>query len=146
MNCFIRDKVHQCLEPISLWRETEFSSATIQREGSGEFEAKLINTNKFMTDNNKDNWPLWEVFTQPKSGKPHEHAGSLHAADKEMALQNARDTYARRNEGVSIWVVESKHITASTPEDMGPFFDPANDKPYRHPQFYSVPRAVKKRS
>lgn len=101
-----------------------------------------------MPDNssNNDKWPLWEVFTQPKSGKPHEHAGSLHAADEEMALQNARDTYARRNEGVSIWVVESKHITASTPEDMGPFFDPANDKPYRHPQFYSVPRAVKKRS
>ncbi len=101
-----------------------------------------------MSDNNssKDNWPLWEVFTQPKSGKPHEHAGSLHASDKEMALQNARDTYARRNEGVSIWVVESKHITASTPDDMGPFFDPANDKPYRHPQFYNVPRAVKKRS
>jgi len=101
-----------------------------------------------MSENNnvKDNWPLWEVFTQPKSGKPHEHAGSLHASDKEMALQNARDTYARRNEGVSIWVVESKHITASTPDDMGPFFDPANDKPYRHPQFYNVPRAVKKRS
>ncbi len=99
-----------------------------------------------MTEKNKDNWPLWEVFTQPKSGKPHEHAGSLHASDKEMALQNARDTYARRNEGVSIWVVESKHITHSTPDDMGPFFDPANDKPYRHSQFYSVPRAVEKRS
>ncbi len=101
-----------------------------------------------MADNhsNNDNWPLWEVFTQPKTGKPHEHAGSVHAADEEMALQNARDAYARRNEGISIWVVESKHITASTPEDMGPFFDPANDKPYRHPQFYSVPRGVKKRS
>lgn len=96
--------------------------------------------------NNKSEWPLWEVFTQPKNGKPHEHSGSLHAADAEMALQNARDTYARRNEGVSIWVVPSDQITSSTPEDMGPFFDPANDKPYRHPQFYSVPRAVKKRS
>jgi len=26
---------------------------------------------------------------------------------------------------------------------MGPFFDPGNDKPYRHPQFYKVPRGVK---
>jgi len=91
-------------------------------------------------------WPLWEVFTQPKSGKPHEHAGSLHAPDAEMALQNARDVYTRRNEGVNIWVVPSDKIVASTPDDVGPFFDPANDKIYRHPQFFNVPRIVKKRS
>lgn len=90
-------------------------------------------------------WPLWEVFYQPKDGKPFEHAGSVHAPDAEMALQNARDTYARRNEGIALWVVPSDQIVASTPEDVGPFFDPANDKAYRHPQFYSVPRAVKKR-
>ena len=88
-------------------------------------------------------WPLWEVFTQPPGGGPHEHAGSLHAVDAEHALQNARDVYARRNEAVSIWVVPSVSITASTPEDVGPFFDPANDKPYRHPQFYKVPRGVR---
>ena len=88
-------------------------------------------------------WPLWEVFTQSAQGAPHEHAGSLHAVDAEQALQNARDVYARRNEGISIWVVPSVAITASTPEDMGSFFDPANDKAYRHPQFYKVPRGVR---
>jgi ring-1,2-phenylacetyl-CoA epoxidase subunit PaaB len=100
-----------------------------------------------MTKNSTENteWPLWEVFYQPKDGKPFEHAGSVHAPDAEMALQNARDTYARRNEGIAFWVVPSDQIVASSPEDQGPFFDPANDKPYRHPQFYSVPRAVKKR-
>lgn len=91
-------------------------------------------------------WPLWEVFYQPKDGKPFEHAGSVHAPDAEMALQNARDTYARRNEGVNIWVVPTDQIVASSSDDSGPFFDPANDKAYRHPQFYSTPRAVKKRS
>ncbi len=90
-------------------------------------------------------WPLWEVFTQPKTGDPHEHAGSVHAPDAEIALQNARDTYSRRNEAVSIWVVQSDQITASAPEDSGAFFDPANDKLYRHPQFYNVPRSIKKR-
>jgi len=88
-------------------------------------------------------WPLWEVFTQARDGAPHEHAGSVHATDAEHALQNARDVYARRNEGISLWVVPSTAITASTPDDMGPFFDPANDKAYRHPQFYKVPRGVK---
>lgn len=102
-----------------------------------------------MTNNERlkaDEWPMWEVFTQKKSGAPHEHAGNIHAPDAEMALQNARDVYSRRNEATTIWVVPSEEIISSTPEDSGPFFDPANDKLYRHPQFYSVPRAVKKRN
>ena len=90
-----------------------------------------------------EDWPLWEVFTQPAGGAPHEHAGSLHAPDAELALQNARDVYSRRGEAVSIWVVPSAGITASSPEEAGPFFDPGNDKPYRHPQFYKVPRGMK---
>ena len=65
------------------------------------------------------------------------------AVDAEQALQNARDVYARRGEGNNIWVVPTKEITASTPDDMGPFFEPGNDKPYRHPQFYKVPRGVR---
>ena len=87
--------------------------------------------------------PLWEVFVQLAGGEPHQHAGSVHAADKEMALQNARDTYGRRGEVVSVWVVRSDLIVASTSSDAPSFFDPAQDKVYRHPQFYKVPRGVK---
>jgi ring-1,2-phenylacetyl-CoA epoxidase subunit PaaB len=90
-----------------------------------------------------DQWPLWEVFTQPKDGAPHEHAGSLHAPDAELALQNARDVYARRGEAMNIWVVPSAAIVASSPSERGPFFDPADDKPYRHPQFYRTPKGVR---
>ena len=92
---------------------------------------------------NKKNWPLWEVFVRSKNGLEHRHFGSLHAADAEMALENARDVYTRRNEGVSIWVVESKHITASNPEHNGELFEPAQDKVYRHPTFYNLPDEVK---
>ena len=92
---------------------------------------------------NDTQWPLWEVFIQSNPGIPHKHAGSLHAADEEMALQNARDVYSRRNEGISIWVVEARFIKASSPEDMGSFFEPANDKVYRHPTFYKIPDGVK---
>jgi ring-1,2-phenylacetyl-CoA epoxidase subunit PaaB len=59
-----------------------------------------------------------------------------------MALQNARDLYTRRNEGMSIWVVPSSAIVASSPEDMGSFFEPANDKIFRHPTFYQIPDGV----
>jgi len=88
-------------------------------------------------------WPVWEVFTQSAEGAPHEHAGSVHATDAEHALQNARDVYARRGEVISLWVVPSAAITASTRGDAGPFFDPGADKAYRHPQFYKVPRGVR---
>ena len=88
-------------------------------------------------------WPLWEVFVQSKPGLAHKHVGSVHATDAEMALQNARDTYSRRSEGINIWVVPSEAITASSPEDISSFFDPANDKAYRHPTFYTTPEGVK---
>ena len=58
--------------------------------------------------------PLWEVFIRSKNGLEHRHCGSVHASDAQMALENARDVYTRRNEGVSIWVVPSKYITASS--------------------------------
>ena len=72
----------------------------------------------------------------------HKHAGSLHAADAEMAIQNARDVYTRRQEGVSIWVVPADAIVASSPDDKEVMFDPANDKVYRHPTFYKLPDEV----
>lgn len=87
-------------------------------------------------------WPLWEVFIRSKAGLDHKHAGSLHAADARMAIENARDVYTRRMEGVSIWVVESKNIHASDPTEAGPLYDPATDKIYRHPTFYTIPDEI----
>ncbi|MGE0433808.1 MAG: 1,2-phenylacetyl-CoA epoxidase subunit PaaB [Planctomycetota bacterium] len=89
--------------------------------------------------------PIWEVFVQEKAGAPHEHAGSLHAPDREMALQNARDVYSRRGGVCSIWVVPTEFITASTPDDSPMLFEAGSvaSKPYRHPQFYKVPKAIR---
>ncbi|MGH3429111.1 MAG: 1,2-phenylacetyl-CoA epoxidase subunit PaaB [Mycobacteriales bacterium] len=77
-----------------------------------------------------------------KRGLSHQHMGSLHAPDAEMAVRNARDLYTRRQEGVSIWVVKTADITASSPDEKDSFFDPAADKAYRHPTFYHVPEGV----
>ena len=87
-------------------------------------------------------WPLFEVFIRSKTGLSHKHVGSLHAADAGMALENARDVYTRRMEGVSIWVVQSIAITASDPGDKEALFEPAVDKVYRHPTFYDIPDEV----
>ncbi len=87
-------------------------------------------------------WPLFEVFVRSKQGLSHRHVGSLHAADAAMAVDNARDVYTRRNEGVSIWVVPSSEITASSPDEKEALFAPSDDKVYRHPTFYDIPDEI----
>ena len=88
---------------------------------------------------NDHGFPLWEVFVRAKRGLNHTHVGSLHAPDAETAIQNARDGYTRRAEGVSVWVVPSTEIVASDDVTM---FEPFEDKPYRHPTFYEIPDEV----
>ncbi len=88
-------------------------------------------------------WPLWEVFIRSKKGLNHKHVGSLHASDADMAIENARDVYTRRQEGISIWVVESINLTASDPKIKDSMFEPAADKIYRHPTFYNLPDELK---
>jgi ring-1,2-phenylacetyl-CoA epoxidase subunit PaaB len=85
---------------------------------------------------------LWEVFVRSRRGMSHTHVGSLHAVDATSALLRARDLYTRRQEGVSIWVIPSAEVTASSPDEKDSFFDPAADKPYRHPTFYEVPEGL----
>jgi len=85
---------------------------------------------------------LYEVFLRSRRGLDHKHVGSLHAEDHEQALEYARDVYTRRSEGVSIWVVRSGDICASQEDDSDSFFDPSDDKPYRHATYYELPKAV----
>ena len=92
---------------------------------------------------NKNQLPIWEVFVQPKSGASFQHAGNLHAIDEEMALQNARDLYTRRQEGSCIWVVKSENIVSSNSDDKESFFDPSDDKIYRYPTFFKVSKKIK---
>jgi len=91
----------------------------------------------------REGFELWEVFLRGSRGIDHKHVGSLHASDADHAMEAARDVYTRRQEGVSIWVVRSRDIYASQSEDSEMFFDPAEDKVYRHPTFYDVPDKLK---
>jgi ring-1,2-phenylacetyl-CoA epoxidase subunit PaaB len=108
----------------------------------GDIPDQLGGGDNYETKKDYSSWPLWEVFIRSKNGLDHKHCGSLHAADAQMAIENARDVYTRRMEGVSIWVVESKYITASNPEEAGELYEPAVDKVYRHPTFYNLPDEV----
>ena len=89
-----------------------------------------------------DSMVLFEVFIRSRRGLDHKHVGSVHAEDSEQALEYARDCYTRRSEGVSIWVVPSDAVTASSPDEKEPLFTPSDDKVYRHPTFYDIPDEV----
>lgn len=88
-------------------------------------------------------WPLFEIFIRSRNGLHHQHVGSLHAADAQMAIENARDAYTRRGEGVSIWAVPSAAIIASDPAEKEPYFEPLAEKVYRLPTHYEIPEGVK---
>ncbi len=83
-------------------------------------------------------WETYEVFHQTKHGDPHEHVGSVHAPDPQMALQLARDQFARRLKCVSLWVVRSSDITATDYQDEN-FFAQITDKSYRDPKAFDAP-------
>lgn len=86
---------------------------------------------------------LFEVFVRPRRGLAHQHVGSVHAADPEQALRRARDLYTRHGAGVSLWVVPSAQITASSPGERDPYFAPARDKTFRPPAFHPLPEGVR---
>lgn len=92
-----------------------------------------------MTENQ---WPMWEVFVRSSRGLSHVHAGSLHAPDATMALRNGRDLYTRRNEGSSVWVVQSEAISSTDPDSKGGFFESAKGKAYRHATYYNKSEGV----
>lgn len=88
-----------------------------------------------------EGWPMWEVFVRARRGISHVHIGSLHAPDARTALQNARDVYTRRGEGVSVWVVPSAEISAFEPEAAVEYVE-ANEKVYRLATTYEIPDEV----
>ena len=63
-------------------------------------------------------WPRYHVFHQEGLDRPHINSGSVHATDAEMALQNARDVFARRPECVSLWVVPAAEIHSLTADEL----------------------------
>lgn len=83
-------------------------------------------------------WDTWEVFHQTKKGDAHVHVGSVHAPDAAMALQMARDQFARRLKCASLWVVNSRDITATDYQDEN-FFAQTTDRSYRDPKGFAAP-------
>lgn len=63
-------------------------------------------------------WPRYQVFLQEKAGGLFVDVGSVHAPDAEMALQNARDVFARRPDCHGLWVVPANLIFSKTRAEL----------------------------
>lgn len=60
-----------------------------------------------------DQFGTYEVFVQPKAGKPFQHEGAVHAPDLEMAYLLAKEAFTRRFTCVSLYVVDTRDVAVS---------------------------------
>lgn len=71
---------------------------------------------------------VYEVFIKKDGRDEYHHAGPLEAANDELALLLARESYVRRGEGDRLWLVRRDHVIVADDE----FLRPNADKPHRH--------------
>lgn len=60
-----------------------------------------------------DQLGTFEVFVQPKDGKPFQHEGIVHAPDVEMAFVLAKEAFTRRFMCVSLYVCDTRNVYVS---------------------------------
>ena len=60
-----------------------------------------------------DQFGTYEVFVQPREGKPFQHEGIVHAPNLEMAFVLAKEAFTRRFNCVSIFVADTRHVYVS---------------------------------
>src|SRR5262245_48973081 len=60
-----------------------------------------------------DQFGSFEVFVQPKEGKPFQHEGIVHAPNLEMAYLLAKEAFTRRFTCTSLCVVETRNVYVS---------------------------------
>lgn len=89
-----------------------------------------------------DQWQTYEVFAQRKRGTHHEHVGSVHAPNPDLAILFAKEQYTRRGVCVNLWVAKTADITATEYEDED-IFETTSEKIHRDPESYKVMDRIK---
>jgi ring-1,2-phenylacetyl-CoA epoxidase subunit PaaB len=60
-----------------------------------------------------DQFGTYEIFVQPKEGKPFQHEGIVHAPNLEMAYILGKETFTRRFTCTSLYVVDTRDVFVS---------------------------------
>lgn len=90
-----------------------------------------------------ENWETWEVFHQKKRGDQHVHVGIVHAANPEMALILAKESFGRRRQTANLWVVKSSQVFATDYGDQD-IFETTPGKTYREASDYYCMDRIRK--
>ncbi len=77
-----------------------------------------------------DQFGTFEVFVQPREGKPFQHEGAVHAPDLELAFVLAKETFTRRFTCKSLFVAETRTVFVSAmTEDNKSVYDSVESAP-----------------
>lgn len=60
-----------------------------------------------------DQFGSFEVFVQPKEGKPFQHEGIVHAPSLELAFVLAKEAFTRRFTCTSLYVTDTRNVMVS---------------------------------
>ena len=60
-----------------------------------------------------DQLETYEVFVQPKLGRPFRHEGIVHASDEDLAWLFAKEQFSRRQTCTGLWIVKTSNVFAS---------------------------------
>ncbi|MFT7586446.1 MAG: ring-1,2-phenylacetyl-CoA epoxidase subunit PaaB [Cellvibrionaceae bacterium] len=88
-------------------------------------------------------WPRWEVFKKDSERKPYQAVGSVHAADPEHALLNAKNVFVRRPSAVSLWVAPAAAIYSKTAQEIAN--EPTYAERFESTQRYAIFRKASHR-
>ena len=83
---------------------------------------------------------VYEVFRREKAGAPMVHAGSVTADCPELALIYARESFGRRGESHSLWIVPRAALIELDDADI---LAPALDRSYRSVDGYRMREKLK---
>lgn len=76
--------------------------------------ARLPQVGEVKLKKSLDQFGTYEVFVQAREGKPFQHEGAVHAPNLEMAYVLAKEAFTRRFTCVSIYVVATRDVLASS--------------------------------
>jgi ring-1,2-phenylacetyl-CoA epoxidase subunit PaaC len=89
----------------------------------------------------KKEWPLWESSSAASTAWPPPCRQPARARRRDGDQERARRLYPPQRGRLDLGG-RGRHITASSPSDKGPLYEPSESKVYRHPTFFDIPDDV----
>jgi ring-1,2-phenylacetyl-CoA epoxidase subunit PaaB len=92
-----------------------------------------------------DQFGSFEVFVQPKEGKPFQHEGIVHAPNLSLAYVFAKENFTRRFTCISLYVADTRNVFVSaTTEGSQNAYDTVAPEPPTGNETYEIYHLIKR--